>query len=489
MEKKDVDGQLEAFFEHNPLDDDMVYLKQFVKDHPDNKMGWYLLGKEYAVRGKEGKAKYCFAQSGEVYEAFEKKQMRLGMMDTIKAEQPILPGQITRKGKVIRAGKLVAAVLIALLAGSYLLPEKNDRAEQVEQPTQQTAPPDSNAEGAPGKEQELRVLFKSPLDGKIDEGEMWKRLLLSPTETHGETLLAEGYPTSDGKWVNGARTPALLMSSTVTDGGEGLRVAYHQARYCDCTPQAASAGTQKSLTDWQAAQEEEAVLRSAVKAYMQRYGGELPESIDGLIRDYPNNLLPGYTDRMKRMYQTIAGQQKLPPSGEAASGSGGIPGGVKGSAAKGGAAGPSPYGEPLAIVVDTKAHRLALVSGKTILRSYPVGLGGSRTPEGQFTITDKVKNPNGRDDGDFGSRGMQLSDTNYAIHGTNQPKSIGEDMSLGCVRMLKADVEELFDMAPSGTQVTIGPGLLPEDVIRKEAVFRLPALREETNPRKIYKWL
>jgi hypothetical protein len=50
---------------------DPLYLKKFVKDHPDNKMGWYLLGKQYESQGKEGKAKYCFAQAGDVYSAFE----------------------------------------------------------------------------------------------------------------------------------------------------------------------------------------------------------------------------------------------------------------------------------------------------------------------------------------------------------------------------------------------------------------------------------
>ncbi|GJM84202.1 hypothetical protein HMSSN139_66980 [Paenibacillus sp. HMSSN-139] len=68
-------------------------------------------------------------------------------------------------------------------------------------------------------------------------------------------------------------------------------------------------------------------------------------------------------------------------------------------------------------------------------------------------------NPNGKDDGEFGSRGMQLSDTNYAIHGTNEPDSIGKDESLGCIRMGKKDVEELFDLVPKGTKVKIGKGI------------------------------
>ncbi|MNC28025.1 putative L,D-transpeptidase YkuD [compost metagenome] len=226
------------------------------------------------------------------------------------------------------------------------------------------------------------------------------------------------------------------------------------------------------------------ILRSAVKAYQSRYGNTLPETLDGVIRNFPDNLLPGYTEEMKAAYEALRSAAAQPGT---APGNGGAAGTGGGQGAAGAA--PALFSDPLEIVVDRQNYRLALVSGRFILRSYPIGLGGDKTPEGVFTITDKVKNPNGRDDGDFGSRGMQLSNTDYAIHGTKEPKSIGEDRSLGCVRMLKADIEELFDMVPSGTKVTIGRGLLPADILRSESPFRMPALRQETNPGKIYRWL
>jgi lipoprotein-anchoring transpeptidase ErfK/SrfK len=43
----------------------------------------------------------------------------------------------------------------------------------------------------------------------------------------------------------------------------------------------------------------------------------------------------------------------------------------------------------------------------------------------------------------------------YGIHGTTQPESVGTDASNGCVRMLKQDVEELFEWVPRGTVVTV----------------------------------
>lgn len=140
--------------------------------------------------------------------------------------------------------------------------------------------------------------------------------------------------------------------------------------------------------------------------------------------------------------------------------------------------------------MDKQKHRLALASGNIILRNYAVGLGGDKTPEGEFAISDKVVNPNGRDNGEFGSRGMQLSDSNYAIHGTNEPDSIGKDESLGCIRMSRKDIEELFAMVPMGTKVTItGKGSLPEELIVPEERYPSDSPRNQTNPHKVYHWL
>lgn len=139
--------------------------------------------------------------------------------------------------------------------------------------------------------------------------------------------------------------------------------------------------------------------------------------------------------------------------------------------------------------MDKQNHRLAVVSGSIILRNYAVGLGGDKTPEGNFVITDKVVNPNGRDDGDFGSRGLQLSDSNYAIHGTNEPDSVGKDESLGCIRMGREDVEELFALIPKGTTVVISKGVLPEKQLVPAKRFSSTAKHDQTNPHKVYHWL
>ncbi|OJU04960.1 MAG: hypothetical protein BGN83_06010 [Rhizobium sp. 63-7] len=66
-------------------------------------------------------------------------------------------------------------------------------------------------------------------------------------------------------------------------------------------------------------------------------------------------------------------------------------------------------------------------------------------------------------DNPLGARAMYLyqggRDTIFRIHGTNQPWTIGQNMSSGCIRMMNKDVEHLYDRAGVGTKViVVGPG-------------------------------
>ena len=59
----------------------------------------------------------------------------------------------------------------------------------------------------------------------------------------------------------------------------------------------------------------------------------------------------------------------------------------------------------------------------------------------------------------LGTRWMGFEDSpgamGYGIHGTDAPESIGKDESMGCVRMRNHEVEELFEVVPRGTVVSI----------------------------------
>ncbi|MCX8996278.1 L,D-transpeptidase [Rhizobiaceae bacterium BDR2-2] len=70
----------------------------------------------------------------------------------------------------------------------------------------------------------------------------------------------------------------------------------------------------------------------------------------------------------------------------------------------------------------------------------------------------------GGPDNPLGSRALYLyrpngGDTGFRIHGTNQPWSIGQNLSSGCIRMMNKDVEHLYKRVPEGSKVVvIGPG-------------------------------
>ena len=55
----------------------------------------------------------------------------------------------------------------------------------------------------------------------------------------------------------------------------------------------------------------------------------------------------------------------------------------------------------------------------------------------------------------LGSRWMGIDKKGYGIHGTIDPEAIGKQATAGCVRMTNRDAEELFDIVPVGTEVTI----------------------------------
>ena len=57
----------------------------------------------------------------------------------------------------------------------------------------------------------------------------------------------------------------------------------------------------------------------------------------------------------------------------------------------------------------------------------------------------------------LGARALYLGNTDYRIHGTNDPSSIGKHMSSGCIRLLNADVIDLYNRVQVGTKVIVLP--------------------------------
>lgn len=119
------------------------------------------------------------------------------------------------------------------------------------------------------------------------------------------------------------------------------------------------------------------------------------------------------------------------------------------------------------ILVSKTANTLILKKANgEIIKTYTVSTGENfTTPVGTFKIEEKLESPVWYKVGavvaptsaeyELGARWMGLSASGYGIHGTNDETSIGKHITKGCVRMRNRDVEELYSIVPTGTEVVI----------------------------------
>jgi lipoprotein-anchoring transpeptidase ErfK/SrfK len=118
------------------------------------------------------------------------------------------------------------------------------------------------------------------------------------------------------------------------------------------------------------------------------------------------------------------------------------------------------------IVVSIADRKLALVENGQVVKIYRVAVGAkvSPSPQGEYTIAHRIPQPTyyapgvilppGKDN-PLGSRWIGLSVKGFGIHGTNQPRSIGRNLSHGCIRMRNREVEDLFARVRVGDVVQL----------------------------------
>ncbi len=165
--------------------------------------------------------------------------------------------------------------------------------------------------------------------------------------------------------------------------------------------------------------------------------------------------------------------------------------------------------EPGTIIIDTDRKFLYFVEGGGSATRYGVGVGkdgfswggtmkvGRKaewpgwTPPAEMRKREKAKGrilpaymPGGPEN-PLGARALYLyrggADSLFRIHGTNQPWTIGQNMSSGCIRMMNDDVSHLYERAGKGTKVVvIGPGGAGRDRIYQET----GATRQAENVRR-----
>jgi lipoprotein-anchoring transpeptidase ErfK/SrfK len=123
---------------------------------------------------------------------------------------------------------------------------------------------------------------------------------------------------------------------------------------------------------------------------------------------------------------------------------------------------------PYRIQVDVGDNRLTVWKGdrKIMVEPVAVGTGGTPTPTGQFFVSLLAEFP---DTSVYGPFALGLSaysevyqsfgggDGQVAIHGTNDPSSIGLDISHGCIRLPNEAILELSRRLSLGTPVRIRP--------------------------------
>jgi lipoprotein-anchoring transpeptidase ErfK/SrfK len=145
--------------------------------------------------------------------------------------------------------------------------------------------------------------------------------------------------------------------------------------------------------------------------------------------------------------------------------------------------GPNPLpGDPF-VIVNKMTNELALIDDNKVQTVVSVGSGITQdlTPEGLFTITVKAVEPyyrrkdipGGHPDNPLGSRwiGFDAKDTDgrtYGIHGTNQPSSVGNYVSQGCIRTQNEVISSLYPLIPLGTKILVTTTKKSFDVLAKE---------------------
>ncbi|MGB8818241.1 MAG: L,D-transpeptidase [Rhizobiaceae bacterium] len=136
--------------------------------------------------------------------------------------------------------------------------------------------------------------------------------------------------------------------------------------------------------------------------------------------------------------------------------------------------------KPGTIVIETSERFLYLVQSGGTARRYGVGVGKpgfewagkhkisrkaewpSWTPPEEMKVRVRLKEGRilpdfmeGGPENPLGARAMYLGNSLYRIHGTNQPWTIGQNVSSGCIRMRNEDVTDLYERVGVGTLVIV----------------------------------
>jgi lipoprotein-anchoring transpeptidase ErfK/SrfK len=152
---------------------------------------------------------------------------------------------------------------------------------------------------------------------------------------------------------------------------------------------------------------------------------------------------------------------------------------------------------PGTVIIDTKNTFLYFVLSDTQALRYGIGVGREGfTWSGEQTVARKTEWPDWRPPAEMlvrqpylprfmaggpgnplGARAMYLGETEYRIHGTNKPDTIGKRVSSGCIRLTNEDVVDLYERVKVGAKVIVLPATAahrPSQGATPDATFRSP---------------
>jgi lipoprotein-anchoring transpeptidase ErfK/SrfK len=132
---------------------------------------------------------------------------------------------------------------------------------------------------------------------------------------------------------------------------------------------------------------------------------------------------------------------------------------------------------PGTVIIDTGNTFLYFVLNDRQAMRYGIGVGREGfTWSGEQTVARKTEWPDWRPPAEMvvrqpylprfmaggpgnplGARAMYLGETEYRIHGTNKPDTIGKRVSSGCIRLTNEDVVDLFERVKIGAKVIVLP--------------------------------
>ena len=157
---------------------------------------------------------------------------------------------------------------------------------------------------------------------------------------------------------------------------------------------------------------------------------------------------------------------------------------------------------PGTVIIDTAHTYLYFVLGDGKAIRYGIGVGREGfTWSGVETVTRKTEWPDwtppaemiarqpylarftaGGEGNPLGARAIYLGHTEYRIHGTNMPETIGTNVSSGCIRLLNADVIDLYNRVNVGTKIIVLPNRNVVATIADPAVLATPRAGDTRSP-------